>query len=155
MLGGKSADGLDVEIVKNSGEIIETEIERYEFSELKSYFVKKQQRKKNEKTFYALNNETRYINLGEIQAKALKEAFENYQNKKAIILDLRNYPKNISTDNLANLLYSKKSTFIKIMAAKYPSYAEYDIDSALKLIKNPFKIGKKNKDYYKGKLFYL
>ena len=41
------------------------------------------------------------------------------------------------------------------MAAKYPSYAEYDIDSALKLIKNPFKIGKKNKDYYKGKLFYL
>ena len=54
MLGGKSADGLDVEIVKNSGEIIETEIERYEFSELKSYFVKKQQRKKNEKTFWTI-----------------------------------------------------------------------------------------------------
>ena len=41
MLGGKSADGLDVEIVKNSGEIIETGIERYEFSELKPHFVKK------------------------------------------------------------------------------------------------------------------
>ncbi len=51
MLGGKSADGLDVEIVKNSGEIIETGIERYEFSELKSYFVKKQQRKKMRKHF--------------------------------------------------------------------------------------------------------
>ena len=91
VLGGKSADSLDVEIVKNSGEIIETGIERYEFSELKPYFVKKAAAQKNEKTFYALNNETRYINLGKIQAKALKEAFENYQNKKAIILDLRNY----------------------------------------------------------------
>ena len=51
VLGGKSADSLDVEIVKNSGEIIETGIERYEFSELKSYFVKKQQRKKMRKHF--------------------------------------------------------------------------------------------------------
>lgn len=41
------------------------------------------------------------------------------------------------------------------MAAKYPSYAEYNIDSALKLIKNPFKIDKKNKDYYKDKIILL
>lgn len=36
------------------------------------------------------------------------------------------------------------------MAAKYPSYAEYDIDSALKLIKNPFKIGKKKQRLLQG-----
>ncbi|WP_274971425.1 S41 family peptidase, partial [Zunongwangia profunda] len=54
-----------------------------------------------------------------------------------------------------NLLYPENSTFIKVMAAKYPSYAEYNIDSALKLIKNPFKIDKKNKDYYKDKIILL
>jgi len=36
------------------------------------------------------------------------------------------------------------------MAAKYPSYAEYNIDSALKLIKNPFKIDKKKQRLLQG-----
>lgn len=105
--------------------------------------------------FYNLNNETGYLNLGNITKSELKKAFKEFENKKGIVIDLRNYPVNIGTSEIATYLYPEKKIFIKILGPKIPSYGEYGIDVPLKLIINPFAAGGTNKNYYKGKIILL
>lgn len=98
-----------------------------------------------------------YINLAEITQKEMRSAFEQISNTKGLILDLRNYPKNIINEDLAEFLYPQKKEFLKVLfpIESSPSYGEYDGESPLKLIMNPFKAGGKNPDYYKGKVILL
>lgn len=80
--------------------------------------------------------------------------FKQSFNTKGLILDLRNYPKNISNGDLAAFLYPQKKEFIKVLfpIENNPSYAEYNGEAPLKLIANTFNSGSNNPDYYKGKV---
>lgn len=98
-----------------------------------------------------------YVNLAEITKKELKNAFKELENTKGLIIDLRNYPKNISEEALGECLYPDRKKFIKVLfpVENMPSLAEYDGDAPLKLVSDPFKSGNNNSDYYKGKIVLL
>lgn len=105
--------------------------------------------------FYPLNKEIGYVNLFTISDKQLSDAFKSFHDKKGIIIDLRNYPKNINESDIAKFLYPEKKIFIKVLGPLEPSIGEYDMQAPLKLIKNPFVAGSKNANYYKGKVILL
>lgn len=105
--------------------------------------------------FYELNVNTGYINLDKISKNEIKIAFDQFANKKGIIIDLRNYPTMISEDDLSRYLYPEKKTFVKVLAPFKPSVGEYDMKAPLRLIKNPFSSGSKNSKYFKGKIVLL
>ncbi|MBD8490960.1 hypothetical protein IFO69_19560 [Echinicola sp. CAU 1574] len=97
-----------------------------------------------------------YLNLKSVTNDNLKTAFQDFSGTKGIIIDLRNYPKNIQIAALAKYLYPEKKKFIKTISPipNRPSLAHYD-KAPLKIIKNPFKAGSKNPKYYKGKVILL
>lgn len=117
-----------------------------------SYLKSKQIRKKVE----LINDDIGYINLGSISKKELKSAFKEFAKTKGIIIDLRNYPKNISDRDIAKYLYPNKKKFIKVLfpLKGRPSYAKFD-NTTLSFIKDPFIAGSKNSKYYKGKVILL
>ncbi|MBZ9632456.1 hypothetical protein LB465_16870 [Salegentibacter sp. LM13S] len=106
---------------------------------------------------YDLTSEIGYINLGEINSNELKKVLQSYKRKKGIVLDLRNYPKAISKSDLSNFLYPKRKKFVKVLfpLEGQPSLANPNGKAPFRFISNPFKTGKKNKDYYKGKVILL
>lgn len=107
--------------------------------------------------WYDLTPEVTYINLDSITTGELKTAFEHGKDKKALVLDLRNYPRNIRDTDLSGFLYPKKKKFVKVLfpLSSTPSYGDPDGKAPLRFILDPFKTGKKNKNYYKGKVILL
>ncbi|MGG8497557.1 S41 family peptidase [Tenacibaculum sp. TC6] len=103
-----------------------------------------------------VNDGIGYINLGSISKEELKAAFKKYATTKAIIIDLRNYPKNILERDIVKYLYPTKKRFIKVLfpLKGQPSYANFE-KTALSYIKDPFIAGSKNSNYYKGKVILL
>ncbi|WP_200979388.1 S41 family peptidase [Echinicola sp. 20G] len=97
-----------------------------------------------------------YLNLKTISNDELKTAFKDFSGTKGIIIDLRNYPKNISLNTLAKYLYPKKKRFISTISPipHRPSLAYFD-KVPLKIIKDPFIAGYHNSKYYKGKVILL
>ncbi len=105
--------------------------------------------------FYEVNSNIGFINLDKISKDELKKAFEQFANKKGIIIDLRNYPTLISEYDLSKYLYPEKKIFVKVLSPLKPSIGEYDMQAPLKLLKNPFSTGSKNSKYFKGKIVLL
>lgn len=102
-----------------------------------------------------LDTKIGYINLNYIDKKELKRAFEQFETYTGIVLDLRNYPRNIGASDIAKYLYPQKTVFLKALVSIKPSYGNYGSNPALSMIKNPFKAGKKNENYFKGKVILL
>lgn len=125
------------------------EYETYKPEERENISIPKQE------TFYELNTDIGFINLGKISKMELKTAFDSFANKKGIIIDLRNYPTKVNEDDIAKYLYPKKKIFVKILAPSKPSLGVYDMQAPLKFLKNPFAAGSKNRKYYKGKIVLL
>lgn len=96
-----------------------------------------------------------YINLAYITENELKKAFEVFHNTQGLVIDLRNYPRNISAHSFSKYLFPNKKQFVKVLSPSLPSLAEYDTKAALRFLKNPFKVGRKNQNYYKGKVILL
>jgi len=96
-----------------------------------------------------------YINLGLITKKELKKAFKKFEKTEGIIIDLRNYPKNHF--NITKYIYPKKQKFIKVLfpIKEYPSYANFENNTLISNVKDPFVTGYKNPNYYKGKIILL
>lgn len=111
--------------------------------------------KPKKENWYKITNSIGYLNLATVTKKELKEAFKAFENTKGIIINLRNYPRNISVDEITNYLCPEKKIFLKVLATYLPSYGEYDIEAPLKIIKNPFVSGNNSKNYYKGKVVLL
>ena len=107
--------------------------------------------------WHDLNEEVVYINLDTISPKELKAAFEHGKDKKAIVLDLRNYPSNIKDTDLSRFLYPRRKKFVKVLfpIGSNPSYGDADGKAPLRYILDPFKTGIRNRNYYKGKVILL
>ncbi|WP_375563075.1 S41 family peptidase [Bernardetia sp. OM2101] len=97
-----------------------------------------------------------YINPYTISKKDLKKVFKKFKKTDGLIIDMRCYPKYISETDFANFLYPDKTNFIKIIAPVKgkPSYANM-IEAPLGKIINPFRAGKRNPNFYKGKVILL
>lgn len=146
-------DSIRVELLKKNGD----KQNRYiHLSKLK-YFAERYVRQSPtiEVNSKIIEENIGYVNLYKINKQELKTAFKSFENTKGLIIDLRNYPEFISEANIANYLYPKKKKFLKAFAPVFPSYAEYDIEAPIKIIKDPFSSGRNNKNFYKGKVVLL
>ncbi|TDO99105.1 S41 family peptidase [Flavobacterium sp. 245] len=109
-----------------------------------------------EKEWQLIDNNIGYINLKTISKDQIKKAFEEFSTTDGIIIDLRNYPKNISGDDVAQYIYPEREKFIKVLFAMVnrPSLANYD-EPSISIIKDPFKSGSSNSKYYNKKIILL
>ncbi len=149
-----SSDSLDIGLLKKTGKHIKQHIQLHKFtrnnyqpismpSSLKGVAWKK------------LKKDIGYLNLSTINKSELKKAFQAFKNTKGLIIDLRNYPRNLKFTDLPYFLYPRKKVFMKILVPYAPSIGKYDAQTALKLLMNPFSAGRKNNKYYKGKIVLL
>lgn len=147
-------DSINVDIIKKNGTQTNRYIHLYDtYKPEEPVYL---EATKKDKWFF-IKPDVAYINLDQITKEELGLAFKQISNIKGLILDLRNYPKDIRTNDIAKYLYPKRKEFIKILAPieNNPSYGENDSESPLKLIMDPFKAGSNNPDYYKGKVILL
>ncbi|WP_316830291.1 S41 family peptidase [Pedobacter aquatilis] len=94
-----------------------------------------------------LNGNIGYINMGNLEQKQVDVVLNNLKNTKAIIFDIRNYPKG-TMRKIADFLNDKPKPFVlfTIPDVNNPSIYNY---------KEPSYCGKVNPNYYKGKVILL
>ncbi|SFN37267.1 S41 family peptidase [Salegentibacter flavus] len=146
-------DSIKVGALKKNG----VKIEEYIRLDTLKYPYEKYQRKHPEKTenWKMLSEDIGYMNLYEITKDEVDAAFQRFERTKGIIIDLRNYPQNISQGTLPKHLYPRRKKFVKALTPKLPSYGNPDTKTALRWIMNPFAAGRRNRNYYKGKVILL
>lgn len=148
-----TADSLKVGILQKDGLTAEKYIHLYSRSEYKY----EPETLDSPKTiqWQKLTDAIGYINLKEINKSDLKMAFKAFKNTKGIVIDLRNYPQNLNKSDVPSFLYPEKKTFMKVLAPFAPSYGQYEAQSILKIVGDPFSAGYSNNDFYKGKICLL
>jgi C-terminal processing protease CtpA/Prc len=147
-------DSIQVELIKKDGRRQSKHIQLAPLS----YFGERYARltpPKLESNWNKIQDDIGYLNLYKITKEELKTAFKSFENSKAIIIDLRNYPSHIHGAMLADYLYPNKKKYLNVLGPSSPAYGEYNFESPLKFIKDPFAAGKKNSKYYKGKIVLL
>lgn len=99
-------------------------------------------------SFFYISPGIGYINLGAVKRKSIDSVFKALDGSAGLIIDNRQYPGDFPIYNIAEKLSPEEKVFTKIPSGSldYPG-AFY--------IKDPLKAGKKNKDYYKGKVIVL
>lgn len=146
-------ESMTVSIKKKSGEIIERTVPLLsgeEFNNFKTVESLFKEQKAPE-----LGNDIGYLSLGNVTKKELSTFFKANSSKQNIILDLRNYPKNIRLEDIAPYLLPYKTTFFKALDWYGPALGQLDSKVGIAKIADPFVIGKENKDYYKGTVVLL
>lgn len=151
ILGG-TKDSITVGILKKDGAIHNQYIDLYQGANNNTIYMPSSILKTG--NYYNLKSNIGYLNLAKVNNKDLKKAFTEFKDAKGIIIDLRNYPGDIG-DALGKYLYPKKTQFVKALAPIAPGYSEYDIKAPLKILKDIFKAGSNNKNYYKGTVILL
>ncbi|MGG7036333.1 MAG: S41 family peptidase [Flavobacterium sp.] len=154
LLFNSNKDSINVDVVSNDGILKNKYLHLYEKIEWTNFETLPFQKRDK---WTLIKPDISYINLSEITRKELKEAFGKISDTKGLIIDLRNYPQNISNADIADYLYPGRKEFVKVLfpVGRCPSVGEYNGDSPLDFISDPFKIGKKYSNYYKGKVVLL
>lgn len=146
-------DSVKVKVLKNN----DNHIEKYIQLKKLSYPAENYMRMRPDKTepWKKLSEEIGYLNLQYITNEELKMAFGKFEGFKGIVIDLRNYPRNISHQSLPKYLFPHKKKFVMALTPVLPSFGNANTKAALRFIQDPFSAGKRNKNYYKGKVILL
>lgn len=108
-----------------------------------------------EKEWQIIDDNIGYINLKTISKEGIKKAFKEFSNTNGIIIDLRNYPKNIRGSDITQHTYPDRKEFIKVLSpSRRPSLAGFGKPS-ISIVIDPFKSGSKNSSYYNKKIILL
>jgi len=88
-----------------------------------------------------------YFNLDVLRPRDVRATMKQVQNTKALVLDVRNYPKNVAT-KLARHLNNRRKPFVKFCTSdpRYPGIDKYDYIQ---------KCGLNRRNYYKGRVIVL
>ncbi len=122
------------------------------------FSIEKSLYKKNTKSsgnWEILDNNIAYLNLEHTTKREIKNMFREIHSTAGLIIDLRNYPRNISESDISNFIYPEKDVFIKVLMPYLPSIGEYNGQSGLKILKDPFKAGRINNNFYDKKVVLL
>ena len=98
--------------------------------------------------FKLINKDIAYINNGSVKSKYLPTIWKEIQNTKGLIIDCRNYPSDFVIYNLSNYIMPQRKAFVKFTNASISSPGLFTFGKTLST-------GKKNKNYYKGKVVIL
>lgn len=99
-------------------------------------------------SFFFIRPGIGYINLGTIKPDSVKFAFSALKDARGVIIDNRQYPGHFPASDIAEQLLPRQTPFVKFPSGNlnYPgSFIGYP----------PIPIGKKNPDYFKGKVIIL
>lgn len=108
------------------------------------------------KFFYEVAPKIAYINLGFLEKNDLNKILKQSSKYAGVIFDLRKYPQHVDLQKLTKWLYPSRKKFIKVLfPTKVPGIGEYNAEAPLSFISDPFSGGRKNKNYYKGKVILL
>ena len=95
-----------------------------------------------------LSPDIAYLYLGTMKSAYLPEIFQKVKNTKGLIIDLRCYPSDFVVFSLGQYLLPEETPFVKFSVGSITSPGLFRMG-------DPLKVGKKNKDYYKGKVIIL
>ena len=139
-------DTVKVEFLKNGEYITKTMIWADYHDSHRNEFIKGASKKKER--FKLLDNNIGYVNMGIITDKNIPAMIDLLKNTKAIVFDLRNYPKGT---------YEAISNFISPRENKFVIYTVPDLSypGKFKWNKEGTSSGFENKDHYKGKVIVL
>jgi len=149
-----SSDSLKIHSLDKDGNLKEKKIKLFNSFKVDGY---KTLVKTEKADWKKVSSKITYINLANINSKEFSKVLKENENDDGIILDLRNYPRNLKLKDFSKHLFPEKKEFIKILIPldKAPSLGEYPASAPLKFISNPFEIGKRNSNYFKGKIILL
>jgi len=102
---------------------------------------------KSKLAYNIINDSTGYINLRLLDLDEVRAVMEKLMEKKKIIIDIRNYPKGVLY-RLSEFFNSDSVEFVRILIPNTEKPGEFLYDKTLKT-------GRRNHDYYKGKLILL
>lgn len=134
-----SSNSVTIEFERN-GKIEEKTIQRYPFPEF-NYA------KPLDDKWKLLDNNVGYVNMGELERGDVKAMMKTLLSTKAIIFDIRNYPKGTSYA-ISKYLNKKPQEFVKVIApdGSYPGKFNWE---------KPIRCGRKNAKSYSGKVILL
>ena len=98
--------------------------------------------------FKLINKDIAYINNGLLKRKYLPKIWEEIENTKGLIIDIRNYPSDFPIYDLSSYLMPKRTPFVKFTKGSIENPGLFTFTMSLDA-------GKKNKNYYKGKVVIL
>lgn len=98
--------------------------------------------------FKMINANIAYINHGSLKKKDIPEVWNKMQNTKGLIIDIRNYPSNFPLYDLCNYLVPDSMVFVRLTNGNITQPGLFTFTKTSK-------VGKQNKDYYKGKVVIL
>jgi C-terminal processing protease CtpA/Prc len=98
--------------------------------------------------FKLINKDIAYINNGSLKTKYLSKISKEMKNTKGLIIDDRNYPSDFPIYELSNYLMPEITPFVKFTSGSLESPGLFTYGKSIS-------VGKKNKNYYKGKVIIL
>ncbi len=98
--------------------------------------------------FKLINKDIAYINNGFLKRQYLPKIWEEIENTKGLIIDIRNYPSDFPIYDLSSYLMPKSTPFVKFTNGSIEKPGLFTFSKSLN-------VGKKNKNYYKGKVVIL
>lgn len=158
MLLRGNSDTINLSYIRGDLKVNNT-IKRFNESKLFKNSTTQQLQNKEEKSekWSMVSDNIGYVNLISIENSDIKKIFKDFSKTNGIILDLRNYPKQLSIKKICKKLYPEKMKFIYFTKPNftYPGNFEFIEKTKLSFINDPFSAGEKNEDYYKGKVVIL
>lgn len=103
---------------------------------------------KKDTSFRIINKDIAYLDNGFLQRKEIPNLWKEIRKTKGLIIDIRNYPSDFPLDELSNYLMPKSTPFTKITTTSTQNPGLFTFTKELT-------VGKKNKNYYKGKVVIL
>ncbi len=137
------SDNVKLEFLKDDKYTTRT-VNRYEYRDSHRNELKKGIKKEK---FKILENNIGYVNMGAIAVKDVPEMIEKLKSSKAIVFDMRNYPKE-TYEAISNFLNAKEKTFAIYTKPdlSYPGKFKWTEGSSS---------GSENNNNYKGKVVVL
>ncbi|SCY50991.1 S41 family peptidase [Alkaliphilus peptidifermentans] len=103
---------------------------------------------KNKDYFKRISPEIAYIYMGALKSKDIPDIMEEIKDTNGLVIDLRSYPLEFAVFKLGEYLMPQGTDFVKFSNGSIT-------DPGLFTMTNTLKVGKENKDYYKGKVVIL
>lgn len=105
-------------------------------------------RQKQETSFKMINEEIAYINNGSLKVDEISEIWKKIKDTKGLIIDIRNYPTDFPLYELTSYLLPESLPFTRITTASVEQPGLFKFT-------NTVNVGKKNDQFYKGKVILL
>lgn len=130
---------INIEIIRNNN-LKNLTLKTYPTSELKIY-----NHQDNDTCFRLINNKIAYIDNELLKREYIPELWKKIKKTKGLILDLRNYPSDFPIYELSRYLMPNSIPFVRFSqgSVEHPGLFVYS---------NTLNVGKKDKNYYQGKI---